>query len=93
MEWKMDNKRLEEKLDKIVEHISEINTTLAVNTSSLETHIRRTELAESQIQNLQDDIKPIKSHVAFMKGVAWALGVAGSILIGLNELGILKKLF
>lgn len=89
----MDNKRLEEKLDKIVDDISEIKTTLAINTASLETHIKRTEIAEENISKIQEDIKPIKSHVAFVKGAMWALGVTGGILFALQQMGILSKLF
>lgn len=89
----MDNKRLEAKIDKMVEDISEIKITMAQNTASLETHIRRTEIAEEQISTIKDDIKPIKSHVAFVKGAIWSLGIVGAVILGLHELGIIDKLF
>lgn len=93
----MDNskflERVEVKLDKIQDDISEIKEIQARNTADIEHHIHRTDLAEQNLELLKEEIKPIKSHVAFVKGAIWALGVAGAILMGLNELGILQKLF
>ena len=65
--------RLEEKIDKVVESVANIDKTLAVNTSSLQEHIRRTEL-------LEDAVEPIKKHVAAVDGVLKFIGVAGVIL-------------
>lgn len=99
----MDNKRLESKLDKIVEEIAEIKQTLAVNTKELEIHVEGVILAreqnnilrqemENRFDSVDSDLKPIKSHVAFVKGAIWSLGIAGAIVLGLNELGIIQKL-
>lgn len=89
----MDNKRFEEKLDKIVDDISDIKQTMATNTASLETHIRRTDLAEERMDGMDNKITPLEKHVAFMKGAAWALGIVGAMLIGLHQFGILQRLF
>jgi len=97
-------KDISDKLDKIVEDIGEIKQTLAVNTKELEIHVKgviqaqeRNDLLkqdmEIRFENLNADIKPIKSHVSFVQGAFWAMTVCGAILIGLNELGILQKLF
>lgn len=47
--------RIESKLDKVVEHISSIDSTLAAQHVSLDDHIRRTEL-------LEKDVAPLKAH-------------------------------
>lgn len=60
----MDNKlnRIESKLDKVVEHISSIDTTLAGQHVQLREHIRRTELLEA-------DMAPVKKHIYMVHGI------------------------
>jgi hypothetical protein len=100
----MDNKRLEDKLDKLVEDVSEIKQIMAVNTKELEIHIEGVKLAreqntllkeemDSRFNALDSDIKPIKRHVDFVKGAMWAIGICGAALVFLNEIGVLSKLF
>lgn len=55
-------KRIEDKLDTVVEKIHSIDKTLERNTTSLEYHILRTNLLEA-------DLKPIKSHVTLMNNI------------------------
>lgn len=77
-------------------------------TSSVEHHIERTDkleelvslLREEAIKNVasiksevHSDLIPIKNHIAFIKGAAYAIGVVGAIILGLNQLGILGKIF
>ena len=76
-------------------------------TSSVEHHIERTDkleelvslLREEAIKNasnikseVHQELIPIKNHIAFIKGAAYALGVVGAVLLGLNQLGILGKI-
>lgn len=93
-----------EVLTRILEDISEIKQTLAVNTKELEIHVEGVQLARKQndllkedmdarFDNLNEEIKPIKAHVSFVRGALWATGICGAVLLGLNELGILQKLF
>lgn len=86
-------RELMDKLDKMQEDISDIKTTMAVNTSSLETHIHRTDLAEIRITEQEDRIKPLEKHMSFVKGAIWAIGATGTILFALQQMGILSKLF
>jgi len=97
-------KDITDRLDKIQEDIGQIKQTLAVNTRELEIHIEGVNLAREQndilkkqmevgFQNVNADMKPIKSHVSFVQGAFWAVSICCAILIGLNELGILQKLF
>ena len=60
--------RIESKIDKIVERVSEIDKTLERNTASLEDHIRRTEI-------LENDIRPVKRHVYMLEGILKLIGV------------------
>lgn len=54
--------RIEEKLDRIVDIQAEMRADIAE-------HIRRTEIAESNIEKLSNNIKPIQEHVAFIRGI------------------------
>ena len=44
--------KMNEKVDKICNGMSEMNTTLAVNTRELETHIKRSELLEARVDKM-----------------------------------------
>ncbi len=102
----MDNKidKILEKIDKLSDDMSDMKVTMAVNTTTLEAntatlevHVKRTDLAEESINKLSnklvEELKPVKAHIAFIKGVMWALGITGSILFGLQQMGLLSKLF
>ena len=67
--------RIFTKLDKIEAQLSEIDKTLVRNTVSLEHHLMRTEQNEKLIAILNEDLKPIKSHVANLQGVTKAITV------------------
>lgn len=73
IESKVD--RLDSKVDRLDERVDSIDRTLAVNTESLREHMRRTALIE-------DDIKPIKKHVAMLEGGLKLVGIV-SLVIGL----------
>ena len=90
--------RLETKFDKKLEADTERDITLAkltqiaeINSESLQTHIKRTDLLETKIDlvkaEIHKDIEPIKNHVTqlkgFGKGLKWMLvgvGLIGSIV-------------
>lgn len=89
------------KLEKILEQLSDIKVVLErhtvlheKNTDDLAEHIRRTDLLETK---LEEELGPIKSHVTKVDITIKVIGIAaatlGAILMGLHELGILKKLF
>ena len=68
--------KIEDKLDKLVEIQTEIKIDVAE-------HIRRTNLAENNIEKLYDAIQPIQQHVALVRGLgnltAWSLGILTAI--------------
>jgi archaellum component FlaC len=65
----VDIKRLDEKLDKIMEEIIDIKISVARNTGSLEEHMRRTEVAEENLRLLREEVEPIKAHVSNVHNV------------------------
>lgn len=79
----MDQKRLEDKLDKISDKIGNIDVTLARQEVSLSEHIRRTNL-------LEEKLKPIEKHVAVINGGLKFVGIFG-VFVGILE-GIIKIL-
>lgn len=61
--------RIEEKLDKLVEIQADLRADVAE-------HIRRTEIAEQNIVQISEQVKPIQEHVAIVRGF-------GKIMMGL----------
>lgn len=78
--------RIENKVDTVVEHIGNINITLAKQHVSLDEHIRRTALLEQQV-------KPIERHVNMVNGVLKFIGFI-SLLLGIatSALKLLGKI-
>lgn len=60
--------RIEEKMDKVLE----VQTELRVDVAE---HIRRTEIAEQNIEKLANAIQPIQEHVAFIRGFGKITGI------------------
>ncbi len=80
-------KSLEEKIDKLDEKIDKISETLVRNTVSLEQHEYRTTLAEQRLGHVENDLKPIKDHVTFVKNAMKLLALVGSILLFCKQMG------
>ena len=76
----MDNPRIEKKIDQIQESIKNIEVTLAVNTASLQTHIKRTDL-------LEEKLEPVEKHVERINGILKFIGFIGIVA------GIVKVVF
>lgn len=77
----MDIERLYGILDKISEDVSELKITSAKQEENLKEHIRRTELAEENLQILRQEIEPLKQHVATINGILKIIGII-SVIIG-----------
>lgn len=63
---------LEERFSKLDERLHSIDKTLVKQEENIAEHIRRTEL-------LEQDLKPIKSHVNQVKGAGVFIGIAASL--------------
>lgn len=77
----MSNERIYELLDKISEDISELKVTSAKQEENIKEHIRRTELAEENLEIIRKEIQPLKEHVIAINGVLKIIGVI-SVIIG-----------
>ena len=87
----MDLNKLEDKLDKIGDRLSAIDNTLTRNTTSLEHHIKRTDLLEEQVAKVTESIEPIKRHVAMVNGGVKLLSILAAILAAaLSIRGLIK---
>ena len=68
--------RIENKLDKL----SDVQVQIQVDVAE---HIRRTAIAEGNIDKLSEALQPVTHHVAVVKAVlnilAWSLGILGAI--------------
>lgn len=71
-----------DKQDEISKDITEIKVVQTAQHVTLNEHIRRTELAEQNINLLREEIKPIKKHVAYVDFVAKSIGFV-SVLGGI----------
>lgn len=77
-----------------------MNEILDTLTRSVEHHIQRSDNLEELVElykkenekQLNEELKPIKSHVSFVKGAFWALSICAVVLVTLHEMGILQKL-
>lgn len=77
-----DIRRIEGKLDKVVDNISNINIILAAQHVILETHIARTEALEKQIMPIKEAHIEIKGAIKFIKilGILFAISEAMRLL-------------
>jgi hypothetical protein len=83
--------KIEEIMQKIDDRLDKVDVTLAAQHISLETHIRRTELAEQRINIVELATVQVKSHVDNMKGAAKALVIVSGIVALLGSLyGLFK---
>jgi hypothetical protein len=73
-EW---NKRVENKIDKIVEDVGSLKMTSIEHHLVLKEHIRRTEL-------LENAVKPLEKHVDMVNGALKLIGILG-IIAGIIE--------
>lgn len=64
--------RIEKKLDKVLEHASSIDNTLAKQQASLNEHIRRTEVNEKAIEHIQK--KNMEYAIMIIGGLAALIG-------------------
>lgn len=77
----MNNDRLFEVLDKISEDVSDLKVTIAKQEENIKEHIRRTELAEENLDLIRKEMQPLKEHVIAINGVLKSIGII-SIIIG-----------
>ena len=77
-----DQKRLEDKIDKITDKIANIDVTLGKQSVILEEHVKRTNL-------LEEKLEPIEKHVHMIQGALKLFGLIAmfvAILEGLMKM-------
>lgn len=67
--------RLEGKIDRIGDRISSVDVTLAKQSEQLGEHMRRTALAEANLESVREELEPLKKAHAMWSGVGKALTV------------------
>jgi archaellum component FlaC len=83
--------KIEAKVEKIEDSISNIDITLAKQAKDLEHHIYRTSLAEENIELLRTELQPVKKHVALVDAGLKLVGALASATAFV--LGVIKILF
>lgn len=76
--------RIIELVEEIRKDVGDMKVTLAVNTQSLEEHIRRTDLLEKQVKALDQDVTKLRGFFSIM---GWIVGVAATVLTILDKVG------
>jgi chromosome segregation ATPase len=66
--------KLNEKLDSIEREVVEIKLILVKQEENIRHHIRRTDLAEENLKELREQIRPIEKHVQHVEGALKLLG-------------------
>ena len=83
--------KIDKKVDAVDKKVVKQEITLARNTDSLEFHIKRTNLAEQKIDEIEKDILTIKVSYKTVVVVASVIGAIVGIIIPLVGKGILWK--
>ena len=84
-----DKGSLFDKLDRLDERLDTVATKQAEQGVMLDEHMRRTEVAEANLDLLRADFKPVQSHVAMVGALAKILGLVGTrvgMALGLRQL-------
>ena len=76
--------RIENKVDKIAEDISNINVTLSGQHASLVEHMKRTNILEKQLE-------PIRNHVQMMRGAGKLIALLSTIALTIAGIAELFK--
>jgi hypothetical protein len=73
-------KLLEKLSDDANSKLHDIDKTLVKQEENLKEHMRRTELAEKRLDAIEQDLRPVKKHIARLDGVAKFLGFIALIV-------------
>ena len=82
--------RILDRIDNLVNEMSEIKVILAKQEAAIEEHIYRTNLLEESVEALRKEVEPVKKHVTYVE-IALKLVGGIAVLVGLFE--SIKSLF
>lgn len=74
------DRRVEDKLDKVADDISQINATLVGQAADIKYHIKRTDMLEAKIQPIEKHMIMINGALKFAGGIALFIGVIEGLL-------------
>lgn len=77
--------RLDEKLDKVADSLSDLNARLAAIQTDLAYHIRRTDLLEGRFESLDKDVTKLRGFFAVG---GWVVGIAATMMSIISKLGL-----
>lgn len=72
-------KRIENKLDKVVDDIGEIKETTAKQQVSLDYHIKRTDMLEKKLEPVEEHVQLVSSVFKVIGGLAIIAGIVSVI--------------
>lgn len=71
---------ISKKLDRMDERLDNIQTLQAIHTEQLKEHMRRSDLLEKRIEQVDLELKPVEKHVVMVHGVFKFIGILGTIM-------------
>jgi hypothetical protein len=71
---------LNKKLDRLDERLDGIAVLQAIHTEQLKEHMRRSDLLEKRIEQVDRELKPVEEHVVVVNGVFKLAGVLSTLL-------------
>ena len=72
-------KELDSKVDDHTKILSSIDKTLALQAQQLEMHMRRTEVAEENLEMLRKEFKPVEGHVEFVNKLSKLVALIATV--------------
>ena len=70
--------KFDNKIDKLDHRLDAVEKILVKQEANIEHHVKRTDVAEANLELLRQDVKPIQKHVNYMEGALKSLGVLGT---------------
>lgn len=80
--------RSEQLLEKVVESLAELNEKVGRQEGRLEEHMRRTEIAESNIDRLAAALGPVQTHVTQVQSGFKLVVILGTVIAFLTGTGL-----
>lgn len=71
---------IEKKTDKLDTRLDKIDVTLVGQAHDIQHHIYRTEISETRLKHIEDNMEPIKAHVNRLEGSLKFIGIISLVL-------------
>lgn len=75
----MENKRVEDKIDKLHENLTEVLVILERNTVNIAEHIRRTNLLEQRVEQVDTHVKNVNGALKLLGVLSTLFGIYAAI--------------